>query len=418
MHKIPSALEEFAVPIDSLVPFPGNPRRGDVEAIKESLNSSVGQYKPIVIRAGTREILAGNHTTRAAKELGWTEIAAVEVDVDDEQARRIVLADNRIGDLGDMDIEALLSLLDQGDIAATGYTDQEVQRLSSQYEATGLFGDIERESVGNAADLENGEPGHIQVGPYRFTVEEEEFLPWSVEIEQEAAGTEFARPRDVIRERLGLQGAMPTTFRKERKRKPKSVSSEQLGKLNELNVPLRTLKTYPGNARRGDINAIAESLKVNAQYRPLVVSARTLRVLSGNHTFLAASAMGWDSIAAILLDVDEDQERQIVLADNKLAQRGSYDMDDLTEMLKPFAENPEGTGFSTEDIEEILGKADDDALENRRIWIQVSHRPTEVLWRVPCTVKGFTTWLEDDVRAMVGASDEAVEKEVRRRLEL
>jgi ParB/Sulfiredoxin domain len=57
------------VPIDDLVPFPGNPRRGNVAAIKQSLEEN-GQYRPIVVRRQTREVLAGNHTLQAAKELG------------------------------------------------------------------------------------------------------------------------------------------------------------------------------------------------------------------------------------------------------------------------------------------------------------------------------------------------------------
>lgn len=119
--RIPETLEALAVEIDSIRPFEGNPRRGDVDAVAESLRVN-GQYRPIVVNRRTGEILAGNHTWQAAKQLGWDRIAATFVDVDDEQAARIVLVDNRTNDLAGYDEEALrliLGTLDELD--GTGY---------------------------------------------------------------------------------------------------------------------------------------------------------------------------------------------------------------------------------------------------------------------------------------------------------
>ena len=45
------------------------------------------------------EVLAGNHTLLAARALGWKEIAATFVEVDDEYAKRILLVYNRTDDL-------------------------------------------------------------------------------------------------------------------------------------------------------------------------------------------------------------------------------------------------------------------------------------------------------------------------------
>jgi len=423
MHNVNPALLDLAVAIDTLVPYPGNPRRGDVEEIAKSLER-LGQYKPIVVREGSGEILAGNHTCRAAISLGWTHIAAVTIDVTDEQAKRIVLVDNRTGDLGVMDLEALLALLqkDEGDIEATGYSDTEVERLASQLDSVGLFGENVRDSVGNENELEEGEPASIQVGPYRFEVEEDEFLPWAEAVTDEAY-REFsptdARPLNnekvVIRTRLGLDGAEPEVFKKSKSKKVIKAPQLQLGTVADLNIPLGHLKIYPGNPNQGDISAIAQSLTVNGQYRPIVVSSNTLHVLAGNNTYLAAMALGWSEIAAVLLDVTPEEERLIVLADNKLAQRASYDMTDLTDLLREIADDPQGTGFEPEDIHEILGTTDEVADAQRRIWIAVKHRPTETNWRVPCSVSGFTSWL-DDLREHIGVSDEAVEIEIRRRL--
>jgi ParB-like chromosome segregation protein Spo0J len=106
---IPASLEALHVPIDSVRPYPGNARRHDLDRLKESLRVN-GQYRPIVVNERTQEVLAGNGTWAAARELGWEKIAATFVDADEEQARRIVLVDNRASDLADYDDQMLADL--------------------------------------------------------------------------------------------------------------------------------------------------------------------------------------------------------------------------------------------------------------------------------------------------------------------
>ncbi len=129
MNAIPETLRKLAVRVDTLVPFRSNPRKGDVGRIAESLNVH-GQYRPIVVRKGTNEVLAGNHTLLAARELGWTEIAATFVECDDDQAARIVLVDNRTNDLATYDDELLLQLLQSVEVLdGTGFTAAELDEL-------------------------------------------------------------------------------------------------------------------------------------------------------------------------------------------------------------------------------------------------------------------------------------------------
>src|SRR5215210_5277318 len=109
------------LPTDSLRPHPENPRRGDVEAIRHSLERH-GQYRPLVVNRPTMEVLCGNHTLRAARELGFSEIAVAFVSVDEEQARRILLVDNRTNDLANYDSQALVDLLTELDsLEGTGF---------------------------------------------------------------------------------------------------------------------------------------------------------------------------------------------------------------------------------------------------------------------------------------------------------
>ena len=117
-------LQGLAHPLKKLKLLPGNPRKGDVEAVKRSYER-FGQRKPIVARPdGT--VIAGNHQFLAAKALGWDEMAVVFVDDDDQTAKAFALADNRTSDLGTYDSEALAELLadvaiDPELLMATGY---------------------------------------------------------------------------------------------------------------------------------------------------------------------------------------------------------------------------------------------------------------------------------------------------------
>jgi site-specific DNA-methyltransferase (adenine-specific) len=106
-------IEHLIVDIDSVQPHEKNVRQGDIGAISESLKAH-GQYRPIVVDRRTNRILAGNHTWKAAKALGWQQIAAGYVETkDDDEALRILLADNRTTDLASYDDSGLAELLKQ-----------------------------------------------------------------------------------------------------------------------------------------------------------------------------------------------------------------------------------------------------------------------------------------------------------------
>jgi hypothetical protein len=112
-HKIHSSINDLAVSMDSLVALPGNPRIGNVEAIAASYEE-FGQVRPIVVRPnddGTSTILAGNHQYQAAKSLGWTHIAVIQMDADDARAMAFAIADNRTNELGHTDDKLLYDAL-------------------------------------------------------------------------------------------------------------------------------------------------------------------------------------------------------------------------------------------------------------------------------------------------------------------
>lgn len=136
----PSKIKAFAP--SELALYHRNPRVGSVTEIEDSLRAH-GQYRPIVVNAGTHtgranEVLAGNHTVKAFRNLierepgdpRWRSIDAYMIDVDDDRAARIVLVDNKTADLGGFDDTALADLLSGlPDLTGTAYTDDELSDL-------------------------------------------------------------------------------------------------------------------------------------------------------------------------------------------------------------------------------------------------------------------------------------------------
>src|SRR6266853_650465 len=127
------------VAIESICPHERNVNQADLGALLQSVEAN-GFYGFIGGAKSTGKILAGNHRWRVAEEEGATEIPASFIDVDDQAALRILLADNRLARLGFDDTDALVELLqsihnDQGSLVGTGFDDVELARLLADQEA-------------------------------------------------------------------------------------------------------------------------------------------------------------------------------------------------------------------------------------------------------------------------------------------
>ena len=112
-NYISAPIKHLAVGVETLTPDPENARlhpERNMEAIRESLRL-YGQMKPIVVRKQTMVVVAGNGTLAAAKQLGWTKIAANVVTMTDAEAIGYGLADNRTAELAAWDEEALSRLM-------------------------------------------------------------------------------------------------------------------------------------------------------------------------------------------------------------------------------------------------------------------------------------------------------------------
>jgi|TARA_B110000116_G_scaffold266119_1_gene276358 hypothetical protein len=132
--------QEFEeVEIGKLKAHPRNPRTGDTGAIKESIEAN-GFYGAVIAQRSTGFILAGNHRWKAAKEAGASVIPVAWVDVEEEHANRIMLADNRTNDMASYDENALASLLTELNescgLEGTGYKPTDLDLMLPKEEQT------------------------------------------------------------------------------------------------------------------------------------------------------------------------------------------------------------------------------------------------------------------------------------------
>jgi hypothetical protein len=132
--------------------------------------------------------------------------------------------------------------------------------------------------------------------------------------------------------------------------------------------PIDDLILLPGNPRHGDIGAISLSLERFGQMKPIVVDDKNV-ILAGNHTFLAAKALGWTEIATVTADQLQGAEKSaFALADNRLSDLATYDDDLLLDMATHIRDETgslDGTGYDQDDLDALY-----DDLHRRPLGVQ------------------------------------------------
>lgn len=123
---------EPAVPVRTLQTHPENPRKGDLRLIAGSIRAN-GFWGAAICQESTRRVLVGNHRYLAAVAEGAETIPVIWVDLGDDEARRLMLADNRTNDLARNDDGALVALLlrmraNHG-LAGSGYDEEDLTEL-------------------------------------------------------------------------------------------------------------------------------------------------------------------------------------------------------------------------------------------------------------------------------------------------
>lgn len=400
------------VPIDTLHPLAGNPRRGDEASITESLTAH-GQYSPLIVNAETHEIIAGNTTWRVARSLGWSHIAVTyETATPDETVKR-ALVDNRASELAEYDDQALLDFLEgMPSLDGTGYGDDEVAELRER-----LNGPLDGPRSGGQGGGAPSTPPDVtvRVGPYGAQVDYERFKGWKDAILAEAGSKAAALGR--VRRMLGFADlnmvpervaagdrAARVRARADRIEALQAAGVAGIVLSDDMAVPIDNVAPHPQNARRGDLRVVTESLLANGQFRPIIVNQRTGHIVKGNHTWQAAKALGWARVAAVFVDVDALEEDRLVAIDNRTSDLGTNDDRAVLDLIVRLGDDLDGVGYDEFDIEML---SEDIARADEAARAALTDLPPERVavgkWVFTVSGSEFAEWL-----AQVGSKDDDV----------
>jgi DNA modification methylase len=122
-------------------------------------------------------------------------------------------------------------------------------------------------------------------------------------------------------------------------------------------VPLDELTPFPGNARRGKVDVIKESIEKNGQYRSLVVREiknGPLIVLAGNHTMAAIKELDGAKARCEIIDCDDETARRINLVDNRANDLAEDDDEALAALMRDLTEGAAGTGYTDDEVASYL----------------------------------------------------------------
>lgn len=128
--------------------------------------------------------------------------------------------------------------------------------------------------------------------------------------------------------------------------------------LSVLARPVDSLKLDERNARkheRRSIDAIKTSLATYGQQKPIVALTSGV-VIAGNGTLEAARELGWDRLAVVTFDTeDEARARAFAIMDNRSAELSSWDFEVLASELSTIGDID--VGFSSKELARLLGES-------------------------------------------------------------
>lgn len=154
--------QEFdpAIPVVAIREHPDNPNEGDVGVIAESLDE-LGFYGAIIVQRSTGHIVAGNHRYRVAVAAHASTVPGFLINVNDEDAAKIMAVDNGSTRRGAVNLAKLVALLSPlPSLRGTSYKSSELDAIVAR-----LTGQPTRGELLELAGITVAEPAHqVQEG--------------------------------------------------------------------------------------------------------------------------------------------------------------------------------------------------------------------------------------------------------------
>lgn len=224
--KIAPELQGSARPIEDCQPHPDNARKHNLPRIAKSLNDH-GQRTPIVVQASTGYIVKGNGTwTAAAQILGWTEIAQVWQDLDDDQALQYLLADNKASDEAGYDtpklVKALNKLVEGPGLMETLWNNEELEDLIEAEEGIQVL-----EGAEVSAEFADAAYHEERAARGAASGEKHKEVPLVMTVADHA---KFVERLNVLRKRYGINGTVATVVEAVRRQAEAEEGAERVGR--------------------------------------------------------------------------------------------------------------------------------------------------------------------------------------------
>lgn len=136
--SLPSSKEPAAeyVKTASLKPWKRNPRKNADAITKVAVSiETFGFGAPILVRKEDNRIIAGHTRWEAAKRLGMETVPVRKLDLTEEKANALALADNKLGEIATWDDEQLKSILaemqsfDETLVEIAGFSQSDLSKL-------------------------------------------------------------------------------------------------------------------------------------------------------------------------------------------------------------------------------------------------------------------------------------------------
>lgn len=133
--------------------------------------------------------------------------------------------------------------------------------------------------------------------------------------------------------------------------------------LCNLAIPIKQIKVDQDNVRKHpeqNLDAIKRSLESFGQQKPIVID-KDHTCLAGNGTLLAARALGWTHLAAVITGLSGTSARAYAIADNRTTDTSTWDDDKLAQQLAALQNDMDfdhlTTGFDDQQIEDAINQA-------------------------------------------------------------
>lgn len=143
------ASRPLLVPIEKINPYENNANNGDVDVVRDSIQTN-GFYGAVIAQKGTGTLIAGHTRYEALLSLGAEEIPVIWVETSNISAARMRLVDNRSTRMGRDDpgllLEELQSILEADSdllLTGTGYLETDMEEIRRLLEEPLDFDDEE-----------------------------------------------------------------------------------------------------------------------------------------------------------------------------------------------------------------------------------------------------------------------------------